>query len=104
MLSRITCSTAELWMPSDIRGDPESTLMPESAPCAGVAEEVKALAGFVRVSRLMSELAAATAPPADHIPLPRKKFRDQSRRIAANQAKPSMPVTTSLACARIPCR
>jgi hypothetical protein len=38
--------------------------MPAKAPCAEVAEEVKAQGKIVRVSKLMSELAAATrAPP-----------------------------------------
>ena len=62
---RITGRQADQWLSSEIAHDPEATLMPARAPCAEVAEEVKAQAKIVRVARLMSELAAATAPPRD---------------------------------------
>ena len=95
---RITGRPADQWMSREIRHDPKSTLMPAKAPCAEVAEDVKAQTGIVRVSKLMSELAAATAPPRDDqrrdalagrarphgtlpvgndVPLPRKKFGEQ---------------------------
>ena len=88
--------------------------MPAKAPCAEVDEDVKAQARIVRVSRLMSELAAATAPPPqaiDDIPLPRKNMRKLQQRDVASAARlqsavaaTPRPPTASLACARIPCR
>jgi soluble lytic murein transglycosylase-like protein len=60
---RITGRVAEQWTSSEFVRDPESTLMPAKAPCAEVAEEVAAQGKIVRVSKLMSELAAATKAP-----------------------------------------
>ena len=111
---RITGRPADQWLSSDIRNDPEATLMPAKAPCAEVNEDVRAQARIVRVSRLMSELAAATAPSPqaiDDIPLPRKNMMrlqqgdvaSATRLQSAVTATPGPP-TTSLACARIPCR
>ena len=111
---RITGRPADQWLSSEIRNDPEATLMPAKAPCAEVDEDVRAQARIVRVSRLMSELAAATASPPqviDDIPLPRKNMRKLQQRDVASAARlqsavaatPRQP-TTSLACARIPCR
>jgi hypothetical protein len=59
---RITGRPADQWMSSEMARDPEATLMPAKAPCAEVKEAVKEQAGIVRVIKLMSELAAATAP------------------------------------------
>ena len=71
---RITGRPADHWMSPEIARDPEATLMPAKAPCPEVAEEVKAQARIVGVSRLMSELAAATAPPrVQLVPLPRPR-------------------------------
>jgi hypothetical protein len=111
---RITGRAADRWLSSEIRHDPEATLMPAKAPCAEVEEDVRAQARIVRVSKLMSELAAATAAPSrvvDDIPLPRKNMRKLQQREVASAARiqsavaatPRQP-TTSLACARIPCR
>jgi soluble lytic murein transglycosylase-like protein len=73
---RITGHRASQWTSSDFARSPEATLMPARAPCAEVAEEVQAQAKVVRVSRLMSELAAATAPGVlAEVPLPRKNMR-----------------------------
>ena len=110
---RITGRPADQWLSSDIRNDPEATLMPAKAPCAEVNEDVRAQARIVRVSRLMSELAAATAPSPqaiDDIPLPRKNMRRLQQRVASAAGLQSAvtatlrPPTTSLACAHIPCR
>ena len=111
---RITGRPADQWLSSEIRNDPEATLMPAKAPCAEVDEDVRAQARIVRVSRLMSELAAATASPLqviDDIPLPRKNMRKLQQRDVASAARlqsavaatPRQP-TTWLACARSPCR
>jgi hypothetical protein len=71
---RITGHPADRWLSSDIAHDPEATLMPARAPCPEVAEAVKAQLKFVRIARLMSELAAATAPPVtSEVPLPRPR-------------------------------
>jgi soluble lytic murein transglycosylase-like protein len=71
---RITGRAAEQWLWSEIRRDPEATLMPAMAPCTEVQEDVKAQGQIVRVSRLMSELAAATAPMVPStVPLPPPK-------------------------------
>ena len=63
---------------------PEATLMPAKAPCAEVDEDVRAQARIVRVSRLMSELAAATAPaPQKQLriasPLASRAKRDENK-------------------------
>jgi soluble lytic murein transglycosylase-like protein len=60
---RITGHRADRWRSSEFRRGPEAALMPARAPCVEVATEVKAQAHFVRVSQLMLELVAATAPP-----------------------------------------
>jgi soluble lytic murein transglycosylase-like protein len=60
---RITGHRAEQWLSSEFRRGPEAVLMPARAPCTEVAEEVQAQAHFVRVSKLMLDLVAATAPP-----------------------------------------
>ena len=61
---RITGRQAEQWTSQRIRARiPKRRLMPAKAPCAQVAEAVEAQGQIVRVARLMSELAAATAPP-----------------------------------------
>ena len=62
---RITGRPAQDWVSKEIRHDPGAALMPARAPCAEVAEDVKAQSRIVRVARLMQELAAATAPPPD---------------------------------------
>ena len=72
---RITGRAADQWLSSDIAHDPEATLMPARAPCPEVAEAVKAQLKFVRIAGLMSELAAATVPPAmSEVPLPRPRM------------------------------
>jgi hypothetical protein len=72
---RITGRPADQWLSSEIAHDPEATLMPARAPCAEVAEAVKIQLKFVRIARLMSELAAATAPPVmSDVPLPRPRM------------------------------
>ena len=72
---RITGRPADQWLSSNIAHDPEATLMPARAPCPEVAEAVKAQLKFVRIARLMSELAAATAPPVmSDVPLPRPRM------------------------------
>ena len=48
---RITGRPADQWLSSEIRNDPEATLMPARAPCAEVDEEVRAQARIVRVSQ-----------------------------------------------------
>ena len=108
---RITGRPADQWLWSEIGRDPEATLMPAKAPCAEVDEDVTAQARIVRVSRLMSELAAATAPPViGDIPLPRKNMRKLHQREVASAARlqavtaTPWPPITWLACARIPCR
>jgi len=84
-VTRITGRQAEQWTSSEFVRDPESTLMPAKAPCVEVAEEVKAQGRIVRVSKLMSELAAATrAPPPDT--LNDDKFDEAAWQIAS--AKP----------------
>jgi soluble lytic murein transglycosylase-like protein len=62
---RITGRPADQWLSSEIRHDAEATLMPAKAPCAEVHEDVRAQARIVRVSKLMAELTAATAPAPD---------------------------------------
>lgn len=57
---RITGRPADQWTGADARRDPEAKLMPAHAPCIEVAEAVKVQAKVVRVSRLMSDLVAAT--------------------------------------------
>jgi hypothetical protein len=111
---RITGRPADQWLSSEIRHNPEATLMPAKAPCAEVAEDVRAQTRIVRVSRLMSELVAATAPPlrvVDDIPLPRKNMRKLQQREVASTARIQSAagatlrqLTASIACARIPCR
>jgi len=105
---RITGRPADQWLSSEIRNDPAATLMPAKAPCAEVNEDVRAQARIVRVNRLMSELAAATAPPP---PLPRKNMRKLQQRAVASAARLQNAGTAApwppimwLACARIPCR
>ena len=60
---RITGHPADRWRSKEFPRDPEATLMPARAPCAEVVEEVTAQKKIVRVAKLISELAAATAPP-----------------------------------------
>ena len=63
---RITGYGADRWQSSEFRNGPDATLMPARAPCAEVAEEVQTQGRIVRVAKLMTELAASTAPrPAD---------------------------------------
>jgi hypothetical protein len=78
---RITGRPADRWTVLDASRDPEAKLMPAHAPCAEVTEEVARQVQVVRVTRLMSELAAATSPLRAHkddilvagdVPLPRK--------------------------------
>jgi hypothetical protein len=59
---RITGKPADRWTAHDVRRDPEARLMPARAPCVEVAEEVAHQVKALRVTRLMVELAAATAP------------------------------------------
>jgi hypothetical protein len=61
---RITGNPAEQWNSAEFARGPEAALMPAKAPCAEVAEAVAEQAHVTRVARLMSELAAATRPPA----------------------------------------
>ena len=60
---RITGRPADRWTASDAASDPEMALMPAKAPCAEVAEAVVQQVKFVRVARLIKELADATKPP-----------------------------------------
>jgi hypothetical protein len=61
---RITGNRADRWASAEFRHSAERVLMPAKAPCEEVAQEVAVQKRFVRIGRLMSELAAATkAPP-----------------------------------------
>jgi hypothetical protein len=62
---RITGQTADRWTDAGVALDPEMTLMPAKAPCIEVKEAVAQQAQTVRVTRLIMELAAATAPPPE---------------------------------------
>jgi soluble lytic murein transglycosylase-like protein len=87
---RITGRPADQWLSSEFARGLEATLMPAKAPCVEVAEEVSAQAKVVRVSRLMAELAAATAPPAQ------QRFRNAPPLLS--QAKPDgkLPVLSGV--------
>ena len=60
----ITGHSTEQWADTKVKADPEVSLMPAKAPCVEVAEAVEEQAGVVRVSKLIVELAEATAAPA----------------------------------------
>jgi hypothetical protein len=60
---KITGRPAVQWTSSEFTHGPEAALMPARAPCYAVVEEVEAQAQVVRVAHLMSDLAAAAAPP-----------------------------------------
>jgi hypothetical protein len=62
-VQRITGRPAEDWTSADAKSDPETTLMPAKAPCTEVAEAVRRQEKFVRIARLMSEIARAAAAP-----------------------------------------
>jgi hypothetical protein len=83
---RITGQAADRWMTGELEHDPQASVQPARAPCAEVAEEVKAQA------RLAMDMAAATPPTveqpaADVVPLPPVRprmllaagMKDQSR-------------------------
>ena len=57
----ITGHSPEEWMDAKEKPNPEVTLMPAKAPCVEVAEAVEAQARVVRVSKLIVQLAEATA-------------------------------------------
>ena len=61
---RITGQTADRWTAPGVTQDPEMSLMPAKAPCTEVTEAVAQQTQTVRVTRLIMELAAATAPLA----------------------------------------
>jgi soluble lytic murein transglycosylase-like protein len=86
-VARITGHRADQWLSRQFVQDPEAALMPARAPCVEVKEAVAEQTQIVRVSRLMSELVAATAPPPPDqtatAALPAK------RTVAQNSAKPS---------------
>ena len=99
-VARITGHRAEKWLSSEFRRGPEATLMPARAPCTEVAEEVQTQTHFVRVARLMLDLAAATAPTPprqDHIavlPPERPKpahGKPEKPQGVASQASPAKP-------------
>jgi hypothetical protein len=81
---RITGRPAEAWTSPQASTDPETNLMPAKAPCVEVAEAVKAQAEVVRISKLVSELAQATTPPAH-----------DDRETAKNIAKTDKPHDTN---------
>jgi len=56
---RITGRPADQWISSQIKNDPEAALMPAQAPCAEVAEAVRAQTKTVHLAKLMKELTAA---------------------------------------------
>ena len=59
---RITGRPADQWSGADAVKNPELALMPAKAPCAEVAEAVQQQGKIVRVAKLLTELAQATAP------------------------------------------
>jgi hypothetical protein len=82
---RITGRQAEQWTSGEFARGPEAALMPAKAPCVQVAEAVEAQGKVVRVARLMSELAAVTAPPPRDNPAA-DKFDEAAWKVAT--AKP----------------
>jgi hypothetical protein len=60
----ITGHSTEVWADAKEKANPEVSLMPAKAPCVEAAEAVEEQAGVVRVSKLIAELAEATAAPA----------------------------------------
>jgi hypothetical protein len=60
---KVTGHPPEQWV-GDKAKDPEVTLMPAKAPCVEVAKAVEEQAKVVRVAKLISELAEATAEDA----------------------------------------
>ena len=85
-VSRITGRVAEQWTSNEFARSAEATLMPAKAPCVEVAEEVAAQTKIVRVANLMSDLAAATAPPPPRVVPNDEKFDEAAWTIAT--AKP----------------
>jgi hypothetical protein len=81
---RITGHPADRWTATDVRHDPEARLMPARAPCVEVAEAVAHQVKAVRVTRLMSELAAATASEPMRTALASK--RDNGAMLVASAA------------------
>jgi hypothetical protein len=79
---RITGRAAEDWTSADTATDPEATLMPAQAPCAEVAEAVQGQVKFVRIARLMSEIARAAAVPG-----PQTSEADAARAPGKNAAQ-----------------
>jgi len=61
---KVTGRSLDQWARLPVKTDPAAALMPAKAPCIEVAKAVEAQAKVVRVSRLISELAEATLPPA----------------------------------------
>jgi soluble lytic murein transglycosylase-like protein len=94
-VARITGHRAERWLSSEFRRGPEAMLMPARAPCAEVAEEVKTQTHFVRVAKLMLDLAEATAPPPPQSQARIAALPSQGAKLLP-QAKPAKPrnVTT----------
>jgi len=63
---RITGRPADQWRSAGIDRDPDATLMPARAPCAEVVNAVLVQREFVRIAKLMAELAKpANAQVAD---------------------------------------
>src|SRR4029079_15901366 len=88
-VARITGHRADQWLSRQFVREAEALLMPARAPCPEVAEAVKEQAHFVRVAKLMSELVAATAPPAPPDRTPTAAL-PANRAVALNSAaKPS---------------
>jgi hypothetical protein len=57
----ITGHSTEVWADAKEKANPEVSLMPAKAPCVEVAEAVEEQARVARVSKLIVELAGATA-------------------------------------------
>jgi soluble lytic murein transglycosylase-like protein len=62
---RITGRAADEWAAPRMTSNPEASLMPAKAPCAEVAEAVKAQVKTVRLAKLMMELSAAATQARD---------------------------------------
>jgi hypothetical protein len=59
---RITGRPVDQWLAGGIDPDPDATLMPARAPCAEVVNAVLVQREFVRIARLMAELATPATP------------------------------------------
>jgi soluble lytic murein transglycosylase-like protein len=95
-VARITGYRADQWLSRQFARGPEAALMPARAPCAEVKEAVAEQAQIVRVSRLMSELVAATAPPPPPQPDQTPTAALSAKRtVASNSAKSSSDKSSS---------